>query len=969
MPHTPPQSSHRLLRCRIISLSSEELWVNADDIHRRIALTAEHEYLYTSVWLGATLLLIDPEIQDDALTAEVIILHPDYLVDISSIAACFKEYGAHPLHYLYHLITPQASTAYTLLGNTVNRFFDDRVQGIDDYTESLQQSFHEEALNYLTTDDLGSIYFPNLERHYQNIRTTVTQAFPRESIDREHSILEPSFICPTLGLQGRMDLLSLDDAGQGSARSAALIELKSGKWDEYRHTHRITHYVQMLLYAELLHHNQGIPREDIRPYLLYSTYPELVAERWDTPLIHRALKLRNEIVGYLHLIAEGRGEALFSERSLEEIQSTSPLWERFERPRLVRLLQPLDEASPKMRRWFFDQLRFIVAEDELSRLGMPGATETGERGASGLWLNSYRQKCTDGEIIAPLTLELPDDERCAHISELHFRIATWGETAETSEEAIPIGSPNFRIGDDVVLYAGDARRVDATERLILRGNLAAFTPEHLQIVLREPLSRQVLETLHHEFFACEHDVINSTMVPQCRALYRMISAPERWHRLLIEGEAPQCPPAPTADVSDRTAYTDELIQRMLATQDYFLLVGPPGTGKTSYVLRRLMEALYGERKEHVLLLSYTHRAVDENCRTLQEIEGLDYLRFGHALHCAPEFQDHLLRHRTASCRSRREMQEVLERCRVYVGTTASVQMQPALFRLKQFDTIIVDEASQLLEFQLIELLTHARRFFLIGDHKQLPAVTRQQNGASLFERLILQVQSVAPGAAGTLLYQGRMHPDIARFANNMFYNGKLRPIPLPHQLEQWSGAETPTERFSAVQLQADDWAQICTRRYAFVDVPYPTERGRKYHPGEAAVVARLAHGIVERYKSGNIETSDGFCAKTLGIIVPFRSQIAAIRQELIALGLSDEVPLIDIDTVERYQGSQRDVIIYSATVSTEAQLARISVCQEIEGQWVDRKLNVILTRARKQMFLVGNAALLCRSVVYNTLLQ
>ena len=93
-----------------------------------------------------------------------------------------------------------------------------------------------------------------------------------------------------------------------------------------------------------------------------------------------------------------------------------------------------------------------------------------------------------------------------------------------------------------------------------------------------------------------------------------------------------------------------------------------------------------------------------------------------------------------------------------------------------------------------------------------------------------------------------------------------------------------------------------------------------------------------------------------------------IAHELEALGIPG-TEAITIDTVERYQGSQRDIIIYSTTVSQRYQLDILSVTSQADGQMIDRKLNVALTRARKQLFITGNAPLLRHSDIYRQLID
>ena len=94
-----------------------------------------------------------------------------------------------------------------------------------------------------------------------------------------------------------------------------------------------------------------------------------------------------------------------------------------------------------------------------------------------------------------------------------------------------------------------------------------------------------------------------------------------------------------------------------------------------------------------------------------------------------------------------------------------------------------------------------------------------------------------------------------------------------------------------------------------------------------------------------------------------------IRREIAQLGLP-QLNNISIDTVERYQGSQRDVIVYSFTVNRPYQLDFLtSNCFTEEGRIIDRKLNVAITRARKQMLMTGNASLLRRNPVFAQLID
>ena len=107
----------------------------------------------------------------------------------------------------------------------------------------------------------------------------------------------------------------------------------------------------------------------------------------------------------------------------------------------------------------------------------------------------------------------------------------------------------------------------------------------------------------------------------------------------------------------------------------------------------------------------------------------------------------------------------------------------------------------------------------------------------------------------------------------------------------------------------------------------------------------------------------------MGVIVPYRNQIALIRRETERLGIG-ALADITIDTVERYQGSQRDIIIYSFTIQQPAQLDFLtSNCFQEDGITIDRKLNVAMTRARKQLIMTGNVEILRQNAVFSQLID
>ena len=136
----------------------------------------------------------------------------------------------------------------------------------------------------------------------------------------------------------------------------------------------------------------------------------------------------------------------------------------------------------------------------------------------------------------------------------------------------------------------------------------------------------------------------------------------------------------------------------------------------------------------------------------------------------------------------------------------------------------------------------------------------------------------------------------------------------------------------------------------------------KINQNEADVVVQILNSIQRVYNDNGII----YNSSRVGIIAPYRNQMALIRHKLSEAGVYDYENII-IDTVERFQGSQRDIIIVSFCINQPEQFKYL--CNLNHDGTVDRKLNVALTRARQQLFLVGNAQILLLNPIYESLVN
>lgn len=900
----------------------------------------------------------------------LIVIHPDYLIDISSLAACFREYGHHPLNYFMNKIKPRANTAPILMGNLASQFLDDYIneqpQEPVSYPRTIKKFFAASALDFCTCP-LPADFHAQAQAQMMNIRSFVHDVLPHNirNFNKKNTLLEASFICEKLGLQGRVDMMQKD--------FQVLIEQKAGKRDEYHRRHKEDHFIQMMLYQGVLMYNFGQETANMQTFLLYSKYADgLLIEHFAENLFRESIKLRNYIVHNEMRLGDGAiGEIVdsLSTDLLNELQIGGKLWNDYQEPQLQTAINTLKRCTPLERAYFNRFFTFVSKEQILSKTG---GSNDASHGFAGNWHIPLHEKLEAGNILTGLTIQEKQSSgpgKGYDLIELHI---------PTQDEDF---LPNFRTGDMVILYAYK-EEPDMRKQILMKGNILELQPDSMTLVLRNGQQNKDIIGGKEEVFAVEHDFSDTSANNGFRGLYAFLSAQADRKELLLGVR----PPAQVENVKLNGDYGrfNELILKEKQAKDYFLLVGPPGTGKTSCALRFMVEEALSEPDTSILLLSYTNRAVDEICAMLTDSGIADrtpFIRIGNELSCDKRFVPYLLKYSLDDCPKLTDIQQKMARTRIFVGTTTTINNCLNLFTLKHFQLAIIDEASQILEPDLIGILSarHQQhnaidKFVLVGDYKQLPAIAQQsaEEAAvtdlllrnigledcrnSLFERLYKS----SPNTCRSILHkQGRMHPAIAEFPNQTFYyREQLESVPLPHQLE-----ETPYEAGLTPQDAIDQL--LLERRMVFIPAEAPDHLtcSDKTNPNEARIVATLL-GHIYRLTESRFDPN-----RTVGVIVPYRNQIAMIRKEIARLQLP-ALQDISIDTVERYQGSQRDIIIYSFTIQNFSQLNFLTANTFQEGNFlIDRKLNVALTRARKQLLLTGNPHILGANITFYKLME
>jgi len=958
-----------------------------------LGINEEFNSTVDSIWIGCQLNLIDITVKENnEYQPQLIILEPDYLLDISSLAECMKDYGANPLNYLKSKFEENQNTKHMLLGNAANAFLDEIVNEQEDapvsYSDAMRTVFKNAPFEFSTCKDLNSkehehLFFEDTKIQFKNIKRVVSEQFKSKHIDPEFGILEPSFMCEPLGIQGRLDYLQLEsDSGH-----QIVIELKSGKAPFPEHNHSLisyNHESQAFLYQILIQKVLGLSFSKLKTYIFYSKYENPQANlRVSNPYmaaIRKILNIRNGIVANEHKIATATDSHVIQDilhqiepQQLIQNSSLNPSFlNRFIVPQLEEFSLPFTQNNPLTLTYFYAFYAFVAREHYMAKAGIEAGEQ--QRSVASLWQSSLEQKLDAGEIF--IDLRVIDNQTASQASYIRLSIPAY------EREYLP----NFRSGDIVILYERNNPYDSVKNKQIFKGSIQEITPEEIIVKFRyRQRNPKVIPS--DSLYAIEHDYLDSAYAAMYKSLYAFLKATPDRKKLLLNNRHAEVDLSRQLSKNYISAEIDELVLKAKQAKDYFLIVGPPGTGKTSIALKAMVEEFMQEPGHQILLLSYTNRAVDEICEALDTVAGSpDYIRVGSELSCEVKHRKRLLNNVIKDLSSRTQVKEVIQKHRIFVGTVASLSGKTALFNLKHFHTAIVDEASQILEPNLLGILSAKNtlgnnavdRFILIGDTKQLPAVVLQSEEASkikeeallaigitdarqsLFERLYLQVKKNKQTQSwGILRRHGRMHPAIAAFPNIAFYNNELLEVPTSHQAEE----------LVYRKIVSGNYFQeiIAHKRLAFIPCKGTELAGTqlKSNYAEAQIVSQMAQAIYSLYMQNEMTFSE---EDTLGIITPYRSQIALIKKEIHRLGIA---PLnhISVDTVERFQGSQRDIIIYCFCVNQPFQLDMLGSTIEEDGQRIDRKLNVALTRAKKQLFLIGNPDLLARNEIYHKLIQ
>lgn len=868
----------------------------------------------------------------------IITLEPDFLVDVTEVSECFDFKGFNTNHYLLKKFFSSGISYAMIIGNLVNSIFDSLIENPSaDFEESIELALKSRPLSIIALakkepEKIDSIR-KNIAMHWEQLRNII------QNINGDIFSIEPSFISPDYGLQGRLDLLA---EYEDIDNQKDVIELKSGNPPKEDLIYFLNenqpvriglwnnHFIQATCYNLLL--DSSFPHRSGTSSLLYSKSLSYPLRNAPNVVIKKqeAIDCRNRIVSIEKQFFNGDFSVL-KNINIEDFGSAPPfLFENIENFEKSYIFD-----SVLLRDYFHYFIQFVTVEMFSQKIG----SSVDQYGFNSLWRETSEEKIVNLLAISGLII----DYEKSNFKQNHIYFNR--KNKEVS---------SFRKGDICIIHPEN----HSIFGNLLKGSIKEISDNHIKISLRNKMTSSS-RLKNYPIWICEPDYIDSTIKKLFSNLFDFLSSNKRKRDLILGLEIPECVEKEEYTTGNLNKSQADAMQKAISSKDYFLVVGPPGTGKTSYFLRQTLENILNTTDETILMLAFTNRAVDQICSSLKKIEGLEFLRLGNR--DSSEHSDVLLSE-LAQSMTINEIKDKIKSSRVICSTVTSAHVTPEIFEIKQFDTIIIDEASQIIEPQLVGLLTKADRFIMIGDEKQLPAVIVQKQGLaipdeslekihitkehkSIFERLLINAkQKEWHHCYGALNQQARMHKEIQELANYLTYDGLLEVL----DENSWQTEEETI-------FSKHEYTNILKNKRVMFICSKP-ELKSKVNLSEIEIILEIIQNIEKTWPEDITE-------KTIGIISPFRAQCSEIINHL----PENLKSRISVDTVERFQGSERDIIIISFALNYSIMLDNI--LSQPENKEYDRKLNVAMTRAKKYLYLIGNDEILRINPVYNKLFE
>ncbi|KOX72024.1 DNA2-like helicase [Melipona quadrifasciata] len=394
------------------------------------------------------------------------------------------------------------------------------------------------------------------------------------------------------------------------------------------------------------------------------------------------------------------------------------------------------------------------------------------------------------------------------------------------------------------------------------------------------------------------------------------------------------------------------ILKAISANEYFLIKGMPGTGKTQTVVA-LVEVLHKIGRS-VLITAHTNSAVDNILLKLLD-KRIDFLRLGSSFHPSLRYKSEI--YATSNCRSPTSL-EAMYSGKNIIGTTC-YGAHHVLLGKRTFDVCIVDESTQVWQPTVLRPLYNAKKFILVGDPDQLPPIVKnrlaRKLGAdeSLFARLDSENNTIK------LTKQYRMNKSIMRLANKLTYNDMLKAGDISienatfvspcHEFlmkeAKWIQKALSSDISDSVIVLNAGHTNKLKESYDLSEKYLDSDEVNS-NIWEAAVVSKLVKTLLKM----NVKLDN------IGVIAPYRAHVNLLKK----IVTED----IEINTVDQYQGRDKEIIIYSCAKCLSNP---DDIKEDLEVLGDHRRLTVAITRAKHKLIVIADKSTVSRYSVFKKL--
>ncbi len=838
------------------------------------------------------------------------IFYPDIMIDATTVSECFSKDTISPEVYFLKLFRNNEFSEAIFKGNIINALLDNTLSCKHTDIDNMILSFIEN--NVLKILSIDEINYDKIKKEISDLHLPNILKLKKQLLNTQITI-EPSFISYDYGLQGRLDGL-IENNDKKTEKN--IFELKSGK-APLENVWR-NHQAQIACYDLILSSVWGFERTGYSMifYSVSQSNPLRNVPNFYS-LKYQVIMVRNQITNYILKLANGD----FTD-FLDFINNPSEKLPAYLLPQIHLISYCLKNIVPYEKEYIFSYISFLFKEMLLQKIGYVDPDELNTFGFSALWNLSLEEKSRKGQILDNLSLQKINENNITFIPDINSF------------------SLNFRENDPIILYGKSNIASPPLHSVLFKGTITNINQDQISVLLKNDTFYQYSNKF--ESFVIEHDFLEFNFYSALQSLFEFISAPKRKRDLIFGLSEPQYK-------QSGLSFSDEAIQKAFEAQDYCIIQGPPGTGKTSKIIIGLVKKLLSETEDPISILAFTNRATEEIIEKLIS-NNLEFIKIGTKDSDKPYHIKSFLKNISMN-----NYKSELNKSRIFVSTVSSFLNDGlALLKIVNEGILIIDEASQLLEPHLVGLLTKFKKFILVGDHYQLPAVSVQKSvpatrmlnekiqltslNGSLFERLfnICKLRGW-DHAWHTLKEHYRMHERIADLINP-YYDNQLKCA--------------LDKQFGQLSYMKDN--ELFKKRLYYINAPKSTDI--KLNHLEANAVCNLVNNILCRNSS--------LSTLSIGVITLWKAQSNLIKHKLVERNLSQDIL---VDTVERFQGLEKDIIILSTALNHFSQLNIISSLTH--DSKVDRKLNVAISRAKELFFLIGDIDILKKSSHYNNIID